>query len=391
MGTQEEQNKALVRGEIENVINNHITDRFADYIAENGIDHDAPPNMPPGPAGTKMFFEMFFQGSSNSKNTISHLIAEGDRVTTIATIAGTHDGNLFGMPATGKKFSVGLVETVRIADGKYAERWGGIDTVAMMMQLGAVKDPGEKARVEQFTAMVHRYIDGVNNDDPAALREVFAVDFNDHNSAQVTGLPPGVEGVVTAHHMLNQSFSDLTFTIDEILVEGDQVAIRVHAQGKHTGDFYGFPPTGKADQLDGAPDPAGEGRDVRRGLERVRPGRHPAADGRRAIVRPAAGSRFSKPTRPSSAACTTEENKGNVDIVDELMSPDFVMHGDALNPYQKGLEPIKQGARMTQEAFPDLVVDIEDIVAAGDKVMVRLRWTERTPGRSWGSRRPTRR
>ncbi len=57
------------------------------------------------------------------------------------------------------------------------------------------------------------------------------------------------------------------------------------------------------------------------------------------------------------------------------MSPDFVMHGDALNPYQKGLEPIKQGALMTQAAFADLVVDIEDIVAAGDKVMVRLRWT----------------
>lgn len=375
MGTQEEQNKALVRGEIENVINNHTTDQFAEYIAENGIDHDAPPNMPPGPAGTKMFFEMFFQGSSNSKNTISHLIAEGDRVTTIATIAGTHDGNLFGMPATGKKFSVGLVETVRIADGKYAERWGGIDTVALMMQLGAVKDPGEKARVEQFTAMVHRYIDGVNNDDPAALREVFAVDFNDHNSAQVTGLPPGVEGVVTAHHMLNQSFSDLTFAIDEILVEGDQVAIRVHAQGKHTGDFYGFPPTGKPISW------------TAHRILRVKDGMFVEAwnefDQVGILQQMGVVPSFAPPPDPKILEANKalvhrlydEENKGNVDIVDELMSPDFVMHGDALNPYQKGLEPIKQGARMTQEAFPDLVVDIEDTVAAGDKVMVRLRWT----------------
>lgn len=372
MGMQEEQNKALVRNYIENVINNHITTMFADYIPDDGIDYSAPPNIPRGNAGTKMFFTMFFEGSSDAKNTIHHLVAEGDKLTTIATISGTHDGNMMGLPATGKKFSVYLVETVRIVDGKYAERWGGLDTLGLMIQLGAVKDPNEKEKIERFGAMVHRYIDGVNHDDEAALREVFAPDFNDHNSAQVSGLPPGVEAVVMAHHMLNQSFSNLTFTIDEILVEGDKVAIRVHAEGVHTGDFYGFPPTGKPISW------------TAHRILRVENGMFVEAwnefDQVGILQQMGVIPSFAPPPNPEANKALVrrlyeEENNHNVDIVDELMSPDFVMHGDALNPYQKGLEPIKQGARMTQEAFPDLIVEIEDMVAFGDKVMVRLRWT----------------
>ncbi|MCC6801373.1 MAG: ester cyclase [Anaerolineae bacterium] len=361
-----------MRDYIENVINNHILDRFADYIPEDGIDYSAPPGIPRGHEGTKMFFSMFFDGSSDARNTIHELIAEGDKVSVISTIAGTHDGNLMGLPATGKKFSVLLLETVRLENGKYAERWGGLDIVGLMMQLGAMQDPDQKAKVEQYTAMVNRYIEGVNTDDETALREVFAVDFNDHNSAQVSGLPPGVEAVVAAHHMLNQSFSDLTFTIDEVMVEGDKVAIRVHANGIHTGEFYGFPPTGKPISW------------TAHRILRVQDGMFVEAwnefDQVGILQQMGIIPSFAPPPNPEANKALVrrlyeEENKHNFDIVDELMSPDFVMHGDALNPYQKGLEPIKQGARMTQEAFPDMVVEIEDMVAAGDKVMVRLRWT----------------
>ncbi|MCK6577732.1 MAG: ester cyclase [Anaerolineae bacterium] len=372
MGVQQESNKALIRDYIENVINNHILDRFADYIPEDGIDYSAPPGIPRGHAGTRMFFQMFFEGSSDAINTIHGLVAEDDKVTVISTIAGTHNGSLMGLAATGKRFSVQLLETVRIVDGKYAERWGGLDIVGLMMQLGAIRDPDQKAKEEQYAAMVHRYIYGVNHDDETALRDVFAKDFLDHNNAQVAGLPPGVEAVVMAHHMLNQSFSNLTFSIDEIMVEGDKVAIRVHAEGKHTGDFYGFPPTGKDIQW------------TAHRILRVENGMFVEAwnefDQVGILQQMGIVPSFAPPPNPEANKALVrrlyeEENKHNVDIVDELMSPDFVMHGDALNPYQKGLEPIKQGAKMTQEAFPDLVVEIEDMIASGDKVMVRLRWT----------------
>ncbi|MBK8026159.1 MAG: ester cyclase [Chloroflexi bacterium] len=372
MGDLQERNKARVRDYIENVINNHILDRFADYIPEDGVDYSAPPGIPQGHAGTRMFFQMFFEGSSDARNTIHELIAQDDKVSVVSTISGTHDGNLMGLPATGKEFSVLLLETVRLVDGKYAERWGGLDIVGLMMRLGAMRDPEQKAREEQYAAMVHTYISGVNQDDEAALRAVFHKDFNDHNSAQVSGLPPGVEAVVMAHHMLNQSFSNLTFTVDELMVEGDKVAIRVHAVGTHSGEFYGFPATGKEISW------------TAHRILRVEDGMFVEAwnefDQVGILQQMGVVPSFAPPPNPEANKALVrrlyeEENKHNIDIVDELMSPDFVMHGDALNPYVKGLEPVKQGAKMTQDAFPDLVVEIEDILAAGDKVMVRLRWT----------------
>jgi predicted ester cyclase len=63
---------------------------------------------------------------------------------------------------------------------------------------------------------------------------------------------------------------------------------------------------------------------------------------------------------------TEESNKGNIAIMDELLSPDFVH--PALN--LRGLESYKQFEIATRKAFPDLHDTIEDIIAEGDKVCV---------------------
>jgi steroid delta-isomerase-like uncharacterized protein len=381
VATQQERNKDRIRDYIENVINGHVLDRFHEYIPVDGIDHDLPPGVPQGPEGTKAFFSMFFQGSSDAHNIIHELIAEGDLVTGIYTITGTHDGNLMGLPATGKTFAVQLLETVRMRDGMYIERWGGLDLLGLMMQLGAIPDPNAAANAERYAQMVHTYIDAVNRDDEAALRSVFAPDFQDANSAQVTGLPPGADGVVVAHHMLNQSFTNLQFAVDDIVVDGDKVAIRVHATGSHTGDFYGIPASGKEISwtahrilrvqdgmfVEGTNEFDQVGILQQMGvIPSMQPPPNPEAN--KALVR----------------RVYDEENKGNVDIVEELFSPDFVMHGDALNPLQKGIPLLKAGVQSTREAFPDLYVEILDIVGAGDKVVTRLRWTGTQTGPFFG-------
>lgn len=374
MTSQIDQNKALVRDYVENILNNHIVDRFGDYIHEDSVDHSAPANIPPGPAGTRMFFSMFFEGSSDAHNQINDLIAEGDRVTLISTVSGTHDGNLMGLPATGKKYSVQMLETIRIRDGKYAEHWGGIDIYKMMLQLGAVKDPDAEANAEKYKAMVYRYIEGVNNDDETALREVFAVDFDDHNAAagQVAGMPQGVEAVVSAHHMLNQSFTDLKFVVDDIFVEGDQVGLLVTASGLNTGPFYGMPATNKVISWMG------------HRIMRVANGQFVEGwsefDQVGILQQMGIIPSFAPPPNPGANTMAVkrlygELSQGNFDIVDELVAPEFVAHGDALMPLLKGAEAFKMSAQMTKMAFPDVVITIENTVANGDKVMTRLRWT----------------
>jgi C-1 hydroxylase len=66
-------------------------------------------------------------------------------------------------------------------------------------------------------------------------------------------------------------------------------------------------------------------------------------------------------------------NSQNLTLWDELMTQDFVVHMDTKKIH--GLESNKQFIKDEIRAFPDLHVIIEDIIAEGDKVWVRLRET----------------
>ncbi len=45
--------------------------------------------------------------------------------------------------------------------------------------------------------------------------------------------------------MLRNAFPDITYTIEDLIAEGDKVVARWSAQGTHRGDFMGIPPTNK--------------------------------------------------------------------------------------------------------------------------------------------------
>ncbi|NOZ72830.1 MAG: ester cyclase [Chloroflexi bacterium] len=62
-------------------------------------------------------------------------------------------------------------------------------------------------------------------------------------------------------------------------------------------------------------------------------------------------------------------NQGNLGVIDELVSPDYVLHIDAPGP--PGREGYKRDVLMHRTAFPDLRFTIEDMVAEGDKVALR--------------------
>ena len=68
-------------------------------------------------------------------------IAEGDKVVTRWTGHGTHQGELAGIPATGKSSTVTGVAVDRIVNGKITESWGIFDEFGMMQQLGAIPMP----------------------------------------------------------------------------------------------------------------------------------------------------------------------------------------------------------------------------------------------------------
>ncbi len=65
---------------------------------------------------------------------------------------------------------------------------------------------------------------------------------------------------------------------------------------------------------------------------------------------------------------------GDVDGCLALAAPDLIINLAELPEPQHGRETWRQGFEMMRRAFPDLQEHIEDIVAAGDKVAVRLRF-----------------
>ena len=68
-------------------------------------------------------------------------------------------------------------------------------------------------------------------------------------------------------------------------------------------------------------------------------------------------------------------SQGNPDVVDELASPDFVVHDPSSEAGDVDAEGVKESIAWSHSAFPDLRVTIEDQVAEGDKVATR--WTVR--------------
>lgn len=67
-------------------------------------------------------------------------------------------------------------------------------------------------------------------------------------------------------------------------------------------------------------------------------------------------------------------NAGNAGACAALVAPDLIMNLAELPGPRHGREAWRQGFEMMRHAFPDLHAHIEDIVAAGDRVALRLRF-----------------
>ena len=77
-------------------------------------------------------------------------------------------------------------------------------------------------------------------------------------------------------------------------------------------------------------------------------------------------------------------NAGDVEGFGRLMADDFVDHEEL-----PGLAPTKDGVlaffRMQQAAFPDMRMELQDLIASGDKVVARLRYTGTNRGEFMGA------
>jgi len=137
------ENKALIRRYFEVMDRPKVTaDMLDEFVDPNIIMHDVPPGFPTDMNGLKKQFLMF-QTSTPGDHTVDVLLAEGDMVAGKVTGYGTHEGELLGIPRTGKKIQMTGIVIWRIKNGKIVEHWGQNDTLGLLQQLGVLPPLGQ--------------------------------------------------------------------------------------------------------------------------------------------------------------------------------------------------------------------------------------------------------
>jgi len=126
-----EQNKAVVRRFLEEVLNNQNDALVDELFAPDYVNH----LLPGGREGFKQFAPMLLSAFPDLKihYSIEHLIAEGDHVVARITFHITNAGK----EATGSDLS-----EYRLANGKIVEDWPPSGTAALLQQVGVTLPSG---------------------------------------------------------------------------------------------------------------------------------------------------------------------------------------------------------------------------------------------------------
>ena len=112
-------------------------------------------------------------------------------------------------------------------------------------QEASLKMTGDKATVSRAYSVVSRIYEEVLNAGKIEQADtLIATEYIDHNPIGAGG-ESGIEGFKQTVRALRFAFPDLRFTVDQMIVNGDQVVTRTTMQGTHKNSFMGVDPTGK--------------------------------------------------------------------------------------------------------------------------------------------------
>lgn len=138
-----EQNKQLVLEHYRCTVSEVNVDAIRQQLSPQFIDHESPSETQPGADWVVQHVASFHSAFPDIRVEVHEIIAERDLVTVRATWSGTHQGLYMGFPATHKEFKLKGMVMWRVRDGRIVERWGCLDRLSLMQQLGLMPEgPG---------------------------------------------------------------------------------------------------------------------------------------------------------------------------------------------------------------------------------------------------------
>ncbi len=142
MTTTNEENKTIVDEFVQSLFTKGDASAIERYLAVDFVAHDPPLSGLRGDAGGfQEAAAMIRAAFPDWRSDPEILIAEDDYVVERFTASGTHRGEFMGAAPTGRRVSMPGINIFGVRDGKIVERWGNLDVLGFLAQLGLVSDP----------------------------------------------------------------------------------------------------------------------------------------------------------------------------------------------------------------------------------------------------------
>jgi len=138
--------EAIVRAFYE-PFNTGDTSVYDTILAEDWVDTPLGPSKQPGRAGFPPAIAQFRGIFPDLQITNDEIIVAGDKAkaTVHSPIRATHEGDLFGIPATGQPIAFMAIDIHRLEDGQIVETWHIEDFLSVLIQLGVTFQPAMAA------------------------------------------------------------------------------------------------------------------------------------------------------------------------------------------------------------------------------------------------------
>src|SRR4051812_14835767 len=125
-------NETVVRRFFELVWNQGDVTQIDAFMASDFVSHNGLQVAIDDSDGYAKSVSMLRSAMPDLHTTLEILISDGDYVCVRGQDRGTHVGELFGHPGSGRELAMSWIEIFRMRDGKLAEGWLEMDTAGLM-------------------------------------------------------------------------------------------------------------------------------------------------------------------------------------------------------------------------------------------------------------------
>ena len=235
-----EENKKACRRLLEEAWNQGLLKAVDETVSSTCRLHDAAfPSLSPGADSYKRHIQMCRDAFPDLAFSVDDVITERDEVVIHWTARGTHRGKFLGADPTNRSAIVSGTTIHRLKNGKILELWADWNLQSVLDQLGL-----GMTQTEANKALARRFLEEIwNRKKPEMISHFITEEFVRYTP---DGTQRGPRGLRDDYHTYISAFPDTHIQVDDVMCEGDRVALRCTVTGTHTGKLGDYNASGKS-------------------------------------------------------------------------------------------------------------------------------------------------